>query len=230
MEAKSINSDVKDIHNYSRRYEIALRLLRESSISSRNKDLIERFCNDCFSQGITVGRIQKYAYILRKIAEWLEKDFDKATEDDIKRIVVVINTSSFTEWTKHDYKRSIKKLFRWLGKEKEVSWLKCGNIKNKKLPEEILTDDDIKRLINAATSARDKALIAVLYESGCRTGEFLSMRIKNISFDRYGAVIVVHGKTGYKRVRLVSSVPYLVEWMNMHPFRETQRHGYGFSA
>ncbi len=46
------------------------------------------------------------------------------------------------------------------------------------------------------------------------------MKIKHVSFDRYGAVIVVHGKTGYRRVRLVSSVPYLAEWMNSHPFRE----------
>jgi len=51
-------------------------------------------------------------------------------------------------------------------------------------------------------------------------GEFLSMKIKNISFDRYGAVIFVHGKTGYRRIRLVSSVPYLAEWVNMHPLND----------
>ena len=221
MQAKIINSSVReDIHNYAKRYEIALRLLKQSNISERNKELIEKFCNECFAQGVKAGRVQKYAYILRKVAEWLEKDFDKATESEIKRVVAIINTSPFTEWTKYDYKRSVKKFFRWLGKEKEVSWLKCNGIKNRKLPEEILSEEDIEKLIGSATSIRDKALIAVLYESGCRVGEFLSMRIKNVSFDRYGAVIVVHGKTGCRRIRLVSSSPYLAEWMNMHPFRD----------
>jgi len=221
MRAVITNSNVKeDIHNYTRKYELALKLLRQSSISERNKQLIENFCNDCFAQGITAGRVQKYAYTLRKIAEWLGKDFDKATEEDLKRVVAIINTSPFKDWTKYDYKRSIKKFFKWLGKEHLISWIKCNDVKNKKLPEEILTEEDIKKMIDAAQKARDKALIAVLYESGCRVGEFLTMKIKNVQFDRYGAVIVVHGKTGYRRIRLVSSVPYLAEWINNHPFND----------
>ena len=133
---------------------------------------------------------------------------------------MIINTQPFTEWTKHEYRRSIKKFFKWLGKGDAVSWIKCTSPRNRKLPEEILTEDDVKRMINAARNSRDRAIISVLYESGCRVGEFLSMRIKNASFDRYGAVIVVHGKTGYRRIRLVSSVPYLAEWLNSHPFKE----------
>ncbi len=209
-----------NIHRYWKRYEIALRLLRQSNISQKNKQLIEKFCNDCFAQGITAGRVQKYAYILRKVAEWLGKDFDKATEEDLKKVVAVINASPFKDWTKYDYKRSIKKFFRWLGKEDLISWLKCNDVKNKKLPEEILTEEDIKKMIDAAQTTRDKAIVAVLYESGCRVGEFLSMKMKNVQFDRYGAIIVVHGKTGYRRIRLVSSAPYLAEWMNMHPFND----------
>ena len=220
MRVESAFNNMEDVHFYSRRYEIAIRLLRQSGISPRNKELIEKFCNDCFAQGIKAGRVQKYAYILRKVAEWLGKDFEKAAEDDLKRVVAMINTSSFTEWTKYDYKRSIKKFFRWLGREELISWLRCSDVKNRKLPEEILTEEDIKKMIDAARTPRDRAVISVLYESGCRAGEFLSMRIKNVSFDRYGAVIVVHGKTGYRRIRLVSSVPYLAEWMNSHPFRE----------
>lgn len=177
--------DMDDIHAYRKRYEIAIRLLRSSSISQRDKELIEKFCNDCFAQGITAGRVQKYAFILRKVAEWLGKDFDSVTEDDLKRVVATINTSQFTEWTKYDYKRSIKKFFRWLRKEELVSWLRCSDIKNRKLPEEILTEEDIKKMIDAARTPRDRAIVSVLYESGCRVREFLSMKIKHVSFDRY---------------------------------------------
>jgi len=194
MRVENTFDDMGDVHYYRKRYELAIRLLKNSSISQRNKELIEKFCNDCFAQGIKAGRVQKYAYILRKVAEWLGKDFDTANEDDLKRVVAMINTSPFTEWTKHDYKRSIKKFFKWLGKEELVSWIKCTRPKNRKLPEEILTEDDIKKMIDAAQNARDRAIVAVLYESGCRAGEFLSMKMKNVSFDRYGAIIIVHGK------------------------------------
>ncbi len=32
--------------------------------------------------------------------------------------------------------------------------------------------------------------------------EFLSMKIKNVQFDRHSAIIIVHRKTGYGRIRL----------------------------
>ena len=159
MSAKSIFDDMEDIHEYRKRYELAIRLLRSSAISERNKELIEKFCNDCFAQGITAGRVQKYVYTLKRIASWLGKDFDAADEEDLKKIVAMINTSPFTEWTKYDYKRVLKKFFRWLGKEELVSWIKCTGPRNRKLPEEILAEDDIKKMIDTARNPRDKAII-----------------------------------------------------------------------
>ncbi len=60
----------------------------------------------------------------------------------------MINTSPFTDWTKYGYKKSIKKFFRWLGREELISWLRCKEIKNRKLPEEILTEEDIRKMID----------------------------------------------------------------------------------
>lgn len=75
MRVERISEDMDDLHAYRKRYEIAIRLLKNSNISERNKEIIEKFCNDCFAQGITAGRVQKYAFILRRVAEWLGKDF-----------------------------------------------------------------------------------------------------------------------------------------------------------
>ncbi|RLF00099.1 MAG: hypothetical protein DRJ59_07465 [Thermoprotei archaeon] len=44
------------------------------------------------------------------------------------------------------------------------------------LSEELLTEEEVKRLVKHATNLRDKALILTLYESGCRIGELLSLR------------------------------------------------------
>ena len=97
-----------------------------------------------------------------------------------------------------------------------------GNNKNnkKKLPEELLTIDEVKALAEATNNLRDKAIVLTLYESGARVGEFLSLKIKHIQFDKYGALIMLHGKTGMRRVRLVASVPALSAWLNIHPFKD----------
>lgn len=75
-------------------------------------------------------------------------------------------------------------------------------------------------MIKACHNVRDKAIISVLYESSVRVGEFLGIKIKNVQFDKYGAVIVVHGKIGWKRIRLVSSVPHLSNWIEHHPLKD----------
>jgi integrase len=58
------------------------------------------------------------------------------------------------------------------------------------------------------------------WDSGCRINEILSRNIGNIEFDRYGAVMVVDGKTGQRRLRLTACVGDLQTWINTHPMKE----------
>ena len=44
----------------------------------------------------------------------------------------------------------------------------------------------------------------------------LNLKIKNITFDTYGAKITVSGKTGMRRIIIIFSVPYLQDWLNKH--------------
>ncbi|MEO1482051.1 MAG: tyrosine-type recombinase/integrase [Myxococcota bacterium] len=60
----------------------------------------------------------------------------------------------------------------------------------------VLSSNEMKRLLWAATSVRDKTLIAMLYASGLRVGEVVRLRWRDIDQDR-GTVRVVDGK-GHK--------------------------------
>jgi len=213
-----------DIHNYQGRLELVLKRIKESPISENNKKTIIRFHDNCFSEGLSTARVVRYLYDLIKIENWLGKDFEHAGMEDIKALVCTIEKTSYAEHTKRDLKIILKKFYRWLrGTEEyppEVRWIKTNIKRNKnKLPEDMLTEDEIEKLINAAEHPRDKALIAVLYESGCRIGELASLKLKNINFDEYGAQLLVNGKTGARRIRIISSVPYLSEWINRHPLK-----------
>jgi len=101
----------------------------------------------------------------------------------------------------------------------EVAWIKSSIKRNEIKEPEILADDEVKRMIDAANNLRDKAFIAVLYEGGFRIGEIL-LKIKDVSFDEYGAKIVVSGKTGPRIVRLITSVPLLSQWLGVHPKKD----------
>ena len=73
-------------------------------------------------------------------------------------------------------------------------------------------------MIAHAPTIRDKAFVSTLYETGCRNGEMLSMKVKNVQFEKHGAILNVHGKTGSRRILAIMSAPYLRDWFNNHPF------------
>jgi integrase len=218
------------IHNDKREIEFYLKKIDNSEISKKNKDIVLKFMDECYSRGLSDTRVLFYVSRLWVIlSRWTEMNLDELNKEDIKSLVRRIETSDYTEWTKQNYKVTIKKViqllggYEWDSKEypESVKWIKLS-IKNnrKRLPEEILTEEEIKKMIKIASNIRDKALVAVLYESGCRIGELLGTRLKNVQFDEFGAVLFVYGKTGSRRVRLIFSVPHLLNWVNNHPFKD----------
>jgi len=89
--------------------------------------------------------------------------------------------------------------------------------KNKLLPQEVLTEQEALNMIKIAGSVRNKALISILYESGCRIGEILTLKMKHVVFDEYGCLLNVNGKTGVRQVRIISSTQLLSQWFTDHP-------------
>ena len=213
-----------ELYDYPRRLEMGLKLLREQKgIGKGNIEDIEYFAKIRLAKGSGHGRVAKVIYCMRFWGVWIGKPFREATKDDLISLIGTLETKDLAEYTKYDFKIVLKMFYKWLkGNDEvfppEISWLK-PKIKNEnhKLPEELLSEDDIKKLADAATSLRDKAFIMALYESGCRIGELLSLRLKNVSFDEYGAILRVTGKTGDRRVRVVSAAPILGSWLDIHP-------------
>jgi site-specific recombinase XerD len=72
-----------------------------------------------------------------------------------------------------------------------------GRRYNSPLPR-VVPEPKIRRLISAARSSRDKAIIELMYATGCRAGEIVAMRIEDIDFRRNS--IVVSGKGSERRV------------------------------
>lgn len=83
--------------------------------------------------------------------------------------------------------------------------------------DKLVDPEEIEALIEAAIHPRVKALIALLYESGCRKTEILSLRIRDVTIGDEYTEIRVLGKTGERTLPLVKSVPYLKQWLESHP-------------
>ncbi len=217
-----------DIHNYDHMYDRTRKSIQEADITKENKALILNFADDLALDNISKPRIIRYFHTLKPLAREIP-DLDKATKEDVKRVVSRIQQNSeYSPHTKHTYKILIRRFFKWLRKTEdypeEVKWIKTNVTRSQmKLPCEgdLLNEQDVQKLIQAANHPRDKAFISTLWESGARVGEIGNLQIKNVSYDKYGVVITVQGKTGSRKIRLISSTPYLSTWMNNHPFKDS---------
>lgn len=218
-------SRANEVYNYPRILERELAKLGASCSGKKNSETILRFYRQLVAEGLGIARQIKYLSTLRRIASLLNKPFEKATKDDIIDFVVKIEQQGYSEWTKRDYKIVLKRFYKWLhGCEEEypaeVRWIKVGhNIPNTLQKKDLLTIDDIERIANSARNLRDKAFIWVYFESMRRLGEILTLKIGDVEFDELGARLIVNGKMGRDHGRVITSVPLLSSWLNMHPLR-----------
>jgi len=216
----------EDIYDVKGRLEAVTRRINASDqISRKNRQLVFDFCEHCRLQGLSNIRVLFYLNRFWNIARYVGKDFDQMNRRDIETLVKRIQNNGYSPRTVADHLTAIKTFWKWLDGKGEtypekVAWIKPRhNNRKTKLPEELLTKEDVDRLVDTASNVRDKALISVLYDSGCRIGELLTLRIKHVRFDANGAVMMVDGKTGQRRARIIHSVPRLLNWLDHHPAR-----------
>ncbi|MEM2883692.1 MAG: site-specific integrase [Nitrososphaerales archaeon] len=216
--------DKIDIHGFDVRLERAEKKLH-NPLSARNVELVKEFEKSLFSEGLSAVRVEKYVNTLGKLGEMLGKDFDRVSKKDIEDIVYMIERSAYSPWTKHDYKVALKKFYKWLkGRNEEypeeVKWIKT-TLKEKDLllPDQLFTEEEVLKLVEAADNPRDKALIISLYESGARIGELGSLKIKDVVFEQSFARLMLRGKTGSRRVIVIAAAPYLATWIQNHPLK-----------
>jgi integrase len=84
----------------------------------------------------------------------------------------------------------------------------------------MITEEEAMRMIKAASKPRDKAMLAFMFDSGCRIGELMNLRIKDIDFKGEVAQVTLNGKTGMRRIPIINSGVYLSQWLAMHPARD----------
>ena len=212
---------VIDIYDGKKQLKLAIKSL--NSLPTKDKEKIKDFGRSCLANGTGRLKTAKYIYHLKNISKKFKKEFSKASKKDIENIAADIRTSTFSAWTKHDYLVIVKKFFKWLGKEKEVAWLKTS-IKRKdlKLPEQLLTEEEIKKLIQTARGNRNKALIGIAYEGCMRPSELMTLKINNIKLREDGSaeIVLAQSKTEVRPVPLFFSVPIIKRWLKEHPHKD----------
>jgi integrase/recombinase XerD len=124
--------------------------------------------------------------------------------------------------TQHDFIRILKMFLYWMI-ENGYSTLPLHKIKKIQAPKqnydttephEILSKEEIEKILNSCLSSRDRCLIGILYETGARVSEVAQLNWKNVLFDDYGVKVYISDeKTQKKRYsRVTMMTQYIAQW------------------
>ncbi len=207
----------------------------KAELSAENYMLFEEYNNEMIRLSHSTITRNKNLLHYVKFSKLYNDNWKNITEKDIKKLVGIIMERHSDNGQESNYSFDLKKSLtaivrfaltgtRTIPETGELPMLRCvkGKTPKDKLSREDLpTEQEVKKLLDVcADSPRDKALLAVHNEAGTRIGEILTMKIKHVQLDQYGANLLVDGKTGSRKIRIVLSVPYLTKWINVHPMKD----------
>lgn len=162
--------------------------------------------------GAAHNTLLAYGRDLRDVAQWLAErgtGFETAQRDDIERYLIDCEAQGLARSTRARRLSAIKQLYRFGFEE---GWRMdnpaiqiAGPGKEKRLPK-TLSIDDVEQLLQAAEShgrtvaerARNFCLMQVLYATGLRVTELVSLPVAAVRGDP--RLILVRGKGGKERM------------------------------
>lgn len=216
-----------------------------SNKPQENKKVIIRYLRQAKTNGISDETLKQRYEAFTIFSDLCNISFSQLTKDDVVDFLCDLDEYTFTrsgkdctyspsskqvyriilrQFFKSDYFKnpakdeiiSAIKILKQAELEKAIERHKEGNVHK-----EILTEEDVWALIDGARSIRDKMMLSVLYESGCRKGEFRACKVKHVKFvdSQYCTLQFPTGKTGGRTIELVFSRMYLDLWIINHPQR-----------
>src|SRR5512145_3268910 len=175
--------------------------------------------------GLSRNTLESYRRDLNKFADWLEQrrgcGLLAATHADIQGFLAHLMSGQKAKATSTSRAiSSLKRLFRYLLRQNRIAADPTLQIATPKLPRSLpksLTEEDVELLLNAPDvdtplGMRDRTMLEVLYASGLRVSELVSLSVAQVSLDM--GVTRVMGKGG--KERLVPLGEEALEWVKRY--------------
>lgn len=98
-------------------------------------------------------------------------------------VLNLIDEGRYSDSTLNQIINSINFYLRWVLKSKDIKADNHQIKKRKRLPE-VLSKDEVCKLINSPSNDKHRALLSIVYSSGLRVSEVVNLRKSDIDFDR----------------------------------------------
>ncbi len=142
-----------------------------------------------------------YSRDLRDFFAWVSKAPEDVTPRDVSRYVSFLSRKGYSPRSISRKLSALRSFFRYMkrgGLVEENPAKAVGNPKVGKSLPSYLTEEEVRALLAAPKSARDRAILWLLYQTGIRVSELCGLRLQDV--DLKGKRLRVRGKGKRERV------------------------------
>lgn len=175
-------------------------------------------------EGLSEGTLYMYKNHLEHFLMEVSKPLEDITTNDIR--VYLYNAKATREKASDCYidhmRLIINGFFQWLADEGYIERNVCASIKRIKFEQKErhpLTMEEVVALRDACDNDRDRALLEVMYSTGCRITELSNLKKSDINFDAKEVHLFGKGKKNRTSYLNATSIFYLKRY-----FKEREAH------
>ncbi len=146
--------------------------------------------------------IRAYRADLEQLADFLgDRQVTNVSMNDLRAWLESLHNSGYAPSTIGRKLACVRTYFRF---GKREGWAKDNPARELDLPRrdqvlpQVLTEGEVDSLLNKVTSARDRAMLEVMYAGGLRVAELVGLDLENVNLD--DAHVQVFGKGGRERL------------------------------
>lgn len=211
----------------------------ENKMSKGNLKILNDFSEYCRATA-SEEKVKKIRRIFTQLYDVTEKDLNKQNKESIAGFLAVLNNSDRSTPTKNEMKSYLKKFLKWYYKDLQliedlnpILKRESFEVNTQKVNENnLITEEDIQKMLRFAESYKEKAFIFLAFESGGRPQEIINLQWKDIKFkDGFADISFYSGKTKQSRIFPVRKArEFLFEWKQNYSFENLKENDYVFPS
>lgn len=178
--------------------------------------------------GLSLKTIEDYESFVTPFVSFVGSDLpvESLTLDMVNKYIILLRKRSIRPATLATYVRHIKVFLRWINDDFSLSF-SLRKIRVPKTPKKVVhiyTDEEVKQIFDSVKAesdwitARNRAMIALMYDSGLRQNEVCTLQLHNVDFSTNR--MIVRGKGDKERIVPLGDVSaeYLRLYLSICPF------------
>lgn len=193
------------LNDYVSNYEITIRQ-NQVALVQPIPDALKVFLVSKKIEGLSDTTLKDYQSKLETFFRYIKFPLAEITTQDIQ-VFLYRYSEGYTKVSAHSmrqFQNVLNSFFEWCTNNGFLEKNPCaaiGKIKYEKKEIDVLSDTQVRELLNVCDNPRDKAIISLLTTTGIRVSELINIRCEDIAWDTKEDTysILIHGKGNKER-------------------------------